>query len=253
RQILTTHGGAATLRAHYEQVSAYHHNNYRPLMWRFLRPYRAALFRLSHLLVFRCATYDQSLIVALQYIQRYQHTTRALLPAEIALDFASVRWQALIKTRHKLTLMLHRRHLEVCVFHSLDHGLRSGDVYVDGSEAYADYRRQLLPWEACRPRFPAYCQALQLAPTAAGFVAALRDRLREAAQRVDATYPDNTALTIDAGGTPHLKRLPAQPVPQAPPTIEALLKERMPERHLLDILKNGVAGVIGSFFTFHPI
>ena len=30
RQILTTHGGAATLRAHYEQVSAYHHNNYRP-------------------------------------------------------------------------------------------------------------------------------------------------------------------------------------------------------------------------------
>ena len=117
---MTTHGGAATLRAHYEQVSAYHHNNYRPLMWRFFRPYRAALFRLSHLLTFRCATHDESLIAALQYIQRYQHTTRALLPAEIALDFASVRWQALIKTRHKLTLMLHRRHLEVCVFHYLE-------------------------------------------------------------------------------------------------------------------------------------
>lgn len=27
RHILTTHGGAATLRAHYDQVSAYHHNN----------------------------------------------------------------------------------------------------------------------------------------------------------------------------------------------------------------------------------
>ena len=99
--------------------------------------------------MFRCATHDQSLITALQYIQRYQHTTRALLPAEIALDFASVRWQALIKTRHKMTLMLHRRHLEVCVFHYLDHGLRSGDVYVEGSEAYADYRQQLLPWSAC--------------------------------------------------------------------------------------------------------
>jgi hypothetical protein len=49
RQIFATHGGAATLRAHYEQVAAYHHTNYRPLMWRFFRPYRAALFRLSHL------------------------------------------------------------------------------------------------------------------------------------------------------------------------------------------------------------
>ena len=57
-------------------------------------------------------------------------------------------------------------------------------------------------------------------------------------QRVDATYPDNTALTIDHEGTPHLKRLHAQPVPEALHTLEALLKERMPERHLLDILKN---------------
>lgn len=238
RQILTTHGGAATLRAHYERVSAYHHNNYRPLMWRFFRPYRAALFRLSHLLGFRCATHDQSLLAALQYIQRYQHTTRALLPAEIALDFASVRWQVLIKTRHKLTLMLHRRHLEVCVFHYLDHGLRSGDIYVEGSEAYADYRQQLLPWAACVPRLPAYCQAVQLPATATAFVTHLQARLREVAQQVDDVYPTQTTLTIDAEGVPHLKRLKARPVPAELATVEALLKARMPERHLLDVLRN---------------
>ena len=129
-------------------------------------------------------------------------------------------------------------HLEVCVFHYLDHGLRCGDVYVEGSEAYADYRQQQLPWDACTPRLPAYCQALQFAPTAAGFVAELRERLRDVSHRVDATYPANTALTIDEEGTPHLKRLHAQPVPEALHTIEALLKERMPERHLLDILKH---------------
>jgi hypothetical protein len=63
------------LRAHYEHVPAYHHDNYRSLLWRFFRPYRAALFRLSPLLVFRCATQNQSLIEAFQYIQRTQHTT----------------------------------------------------------------------------------------------------------------------------------------------------------------------------------
>jgi len=45
-------------------------------------------------------------------------------------------------------------------------------------------------------------------------------------------------LSIDQEGTPHLKRLPTPPVPEDLETLEALLKERMPERHLLDILKN---------------
>jgi TnpA family transposase len=238
RDILQTSGGAEALREHYAQVSAYHHNNYRPLLWGFYSPYRAELFRLSHVLTFRLATQDQSLIEALHCIQRFQHAKRDHLPAEISLSFASVRWQALIRTRHNREPVLNRRHLEVCVFTSLEHGLRCGDVYVEGSAAYADYRQQLLPWEECAPRVPAYCHALQLAPTAADFVVALQERLREAAHRVDATYPENTELTIDQEGTPHLQRLPAQAVPENLETIEALLKERMPERHLLDILKN---------------
>jgi TnpA family transposase len=238
RDIFKDYGGAEVLRERYEQVSAYHNNNYRPLMWSFYSPYRAELFRLSHVLTFHSATHNQSLIAALHFIQRFQHAKRDHLPYEISLDFASVRWQALIRNWRNMEPVLNRRQLEVCVFHYLDHGLRCGDVYVEGSEAYADYRQQLLPWDECTPRLPAYCQALQFAPTASGFVAQLRERLRGVSHRVDATYPENTELTIDHEGTPHLKRLHAQPIPEDFQTIEALLKERMPERHLLDILKN---------------
>jgi hypothetical protein len=238
RHLLHTYGGAEALREQYEQVSAYHHENYRPLMWGFYRPYRAELFRLSHLLTFRSATPQHTLLDALAFIQRFQHARGDYVPAEIALDFASVRWQALIRPPRRLETVLRRRPLEVCVFYYLDAGLRCGDVYVEGSEAYADYRQQLLPWAECVPRLPAYYQALQFAPTATAFVAALRERLREVAQRVDAAYPANTALTIDEDGTPHLKRLPAQPVPDDLATLEALVKARLPERHLLDVLKN---------------
>ena len=87
------------------------------------------------------------------------------MPYAIALDFASVRWQALITSRQKMDTVLDRRQLEVCVFHYLALGLQSGDVYVEGSQAYADYRQQLLPWSACVPRLPAYCQALQIPET----------------------------------------------------------------------------------------
>jgi len=96
-----------------------------------------------------------------------------------------------------MEMVFKRRQLEVCVFYYLDAGLRCGDVYVEGSEAYADYRQQLLPWAECAPRLPAYCQALQFAPTATEFITALRERLREVARRVDAAYPDNTALTMN--------------------------------------------------------
>jgi hypothetical protein len=238
RRLLQTYGGAEALRERYEQVSAYHHDNYRPLMWGFYRPYRAELFRLSHLLTFRLATHHHALLDALAFIQRFQHAPGDYVPAEISLDFASVRWHALIRTQRHMETVLKRRSLEVCVFSYLDAGLRCGDVYVEGSEAYADYRQQLLPWDQCVPRLPAYCQALQFAPTATEFVAALRERLRQVAQRVDAAYPANTALTIDEDGTPHLKRLPAQPLPDDLPALEALLKARLTERHLLDVLKN---------------
>jgi Tn3 transposase DDE domain/Domain of unknown function (DUF4158) len=239
RDILKNEGGAEALRERYEQVAAYHNNNYRPLMWPIYRPYRAAMFQLSRLLKFQSATHDESLIDALEYIQSYQHTRRDDLPYVISLDFASVRWQALMKSRQNLETVLHRRQLEVCVFHYLAQGLQSGDVYVKGSDAYADYRKQLLPWPECVPRLPAYCQVLQMPETATSFVVHLQQRLREVTERGDSSFPDNSELTLDETGTPHLKRLKAQPLPEALETLEALLKERMPERHLLDILKNG--------------
>jgi TnpA family transposase len=238
RNIMKNDGGAEALRERYEQVSAYHNNNYRPLMWSIHRPHRAAIFRLSRLLKFHSTTQDKSLIDALEYIQSYQHTRRDYLPAIISLDFSSLRWQALVTSRQKMETVLDRRQLEVCIFHYLALGLLSGDVYVEGSQDHADHRQQLLPQSECLRRLPAYCQALQIPDTAEAFVAHLKQRLRDITERVDASFPDNSELTLDETGTPHLKRLGAQPIPEELEILEALLKERMPERHLLDILKN---------------
>ena len=88
--------------------------------------------------------------------------------------------------------VLRRRPLEVCVFYYLDAGCA---VAMCMSKAP---RPTPITANSCCPgpsvsRLPAYCQALQFAPTAPAFVAALRERLREVAQQVDAAYPANTA------------------------------------------------------------
>ena len=66
---------------------------------------------------------------------------------------------------------LDRRALEVCVFVHLAAALQAGDVYVVGSENFADYRAQLLPWAECEPRLPAYCAALGMPERGEDFAA----------------------------------------------------------------------------------
>jgi hypothetical protein len=56
RQILSKYGGTDELMAQYNQVQAYHNNNYLPLLWNIHRPHRSALHQLLSLLDIRSAT-----------------------------------------------------------------------------------------------------------------------------------------------------------------------------------------------------
>ena len=116
-------------------------------------------------------------------------------------------------------------------------GLRSGDLFVAGSEDYADYRTQLLAWANCQPRVAAYCEALALPDTPQAFVEHVRQQLTQAAQQLEATMPDQAALTFDAQGHPHLRRGERQSAPEGLEELRQAIQARMPERQLLDILK----------------
>ncbi len=107
-----------------------------------------------------------------------------------------------------------------------------------GSEEFADYRQQLLPWEECQKRLEAYCDALQFPQDASEFVAHLQQKLATVARKLDQSFLHNSELTIDDNGKPHLKRMKAAPIPDGLDEFKENVREQMPERHLLDILKN---------------
>jgi hypothetical protein len=109
-------------------------------------------------------------------------------------------------------------------------------ICVTGSEQFVDYRSQLLSWEECEPKVAEYCQRLNLPITAEGFVEHLRTRLTEVAAQVDRTRPENRELIINERGEPALKRLQAKATPQGLAQLEEALREKIPERHLLDVL-----------------
>jgi len=236
RKIVDRSGGAASLLAQCEQVSAHHGNRYQPLMWRFYSSHRKALFRVIKTLDIRSTTQDQDLMVAIAFILEHEQDTKKYVETTIDLSFASGDWQHTVMVRHKHKECFLRQHLETCVFSYIAAELKSGDLCVRGSEQYADYRDQLLSWEACEPKVAEYCQKLGFPTTADAFVEYLRTQLTHVSIQVDQGYPENRELVISEKGEPVLKKTPAKVQPKGFAKLESALHTRLPEQHLLDIL-----------------
>lgn len=221
-----------------ETVSAYYGDNYFPLVWRFYRSHRSTLFRLITALQFSSTSNDKSLIESLEFLIESENRRGDHLEAATDLTFATDKWQrTVLKTVDGLPVF-ERKHFEVCVFSFLAQELKSGDIAVEGSEEYADYRDQLLDWNDCEPLVGEFCAEVGLPANRTEFVARLQEELKNTAAAVDRNYPQNAALTIDEKGELILKKVTAREVSATARALETAIAERMPERNLLDVISN---------------
>ncbi|MGH2722186.1 MAG: DUF4158 domain-containing protein, partial [Actinomycetota bacterium] len=149
-QALAAAGGVEKLSAEHEAISAHHGNNYAPLMERFYRNARPALFTMLDVLELETTTADRALLNAVTFIKANRHRTAETVPdnfdgAPLDLSFAGEMWQKILYDRRQPTRVV-RRHLEVCVFFNLAADLRRGDIAVAGSDSFANIYDQLLTW-----------------------------------------------------------------------------------------------------------
>ncbi len=238
RRLLSISGGLDKLRDDCAAISAHRGNNYLPLLERFYRPHRSLLFSLVDLLDIRSTSQDTSLIDAFNFAFANRLKTREWLPGKLDLSFANQQWQRLVKGPENENPTVNRRFLEVCVFSCLANELKSGDVFVPNSQDYADTRERLLPWSACEKLLVEYCERLGFKLTAKGFAQDLRVQLEKLARSVDRAYPKNGQVHINDKGEFVLKRIKAR---QLPPSVSELLKAlklRMPERTIMEALRN---------------
>src|SRR2546429_5848115 len=145
-----------------QQVAASLSDEYQPLMWQFYKSHRKALFQLVRSLPISSTTQDQLLIKALHFILAQENRRSLFLPDTLDLSFASEAWQHRIRVKRNKRTKLARRPLEVCIFVAIADELKAGDLAVEGSERFADYRAQLLPWGPGDPQVADYCQKIGL-------------------------------------------------------------------------------------------
>jgi hypothetical protein len=120
------------------------------------------------------------------------------------------------------TATVDHRSLELCVLSCVMVELKSGDLWVAGSEQFSDYRTQLSSWEAYAQQVGIYCQQVGIAADPARFTPDLQSKLVETIRATDVAFPTNTALTIHKG-EPVLRRLKKQPEPEGFGLIDQLL------------------------------
>ncbi|MDE2422485.1 MAG: Tn3 family transposase [Gammaproteobacteria bacterium] len=248
RKLLTKQGGLESLQDDCATINAFSGDNYYPLLWRFYRSHRATLFRMVRLLTLSSTSQDQSLMAAIEILLEYEHRKIAWIEEKIDFSFTNERWKKTVINGDRIS----RQHFEVCVFSALAAEIKSGDVSIYGSEAYADYRDQLLPWDQCKPLVANYCEQLNFPNGAHAFTEHLRHWLAETAATIDAGYPENGHVTIDANGVPILRRIIAREPTASAKALEAALLERLPERNVIDVLCN-VAHWTGWARHFGPL
>jgi TnpA family transposase len=231
-------GGVEQLLTECEEINAYQGNNYFPLLWRFYKSHRSAFFRVFKFLKIESTSSDDKLVKTVEILLSNSHRRGEWIGTEIDLSFISQQWHKLVIVQSKDVTKVMRRHFEICIFSYVAAELKSGDICVFNSEAYADYREQLLSWNDCQPLVEAYCQQLGFPTKAEDFVENLKNSLTQTASEIDQGYPNNTSVVISEQGEPVLKRLSANRESVSLKNLEALISERMPERNLIDILRD---------------
>ena len=154
RVVLARRGGTEALRDDCLSVTAYNGNNYLPLLWPLFRTHRGT--DVSPGALSRPVPDDPGPTMAqvLEFLLAHEQCRSEYLADVVHLDFASEQWQRAVFARRDGEVVMRRGPSSSASFRTLRSSSGTGDLFVPGSDAYADHRTQLLPWEECAHALP---------------------------------------------------------------------------------------------------
>ncbi len=232
-------GGFDLIDSKCNDILASHGKEYRIFLPEQIQKRRALLFKILKALQLNSSTQDDKLIMAMQYILNNETKRSKFIDNDIDLPFITHFWQKRVFTGSAKNRKINRKALESCIFDFISKGLNSGDVYAPGAREYADYRSELLPWDECLPYLDAFCEEVGIANNPTELLGNLKLKLRKTAEHVDKNYHNIPDFVINDDGRPVLKKYEPKPKTESAAQLENLVRERMPDRKLLDILSFG--------------
>ncbi|MGU8559755.1 Tn3 family transposase [Clostridium perfringens] len=238
KNIIAKRGGYENLINDCNEITAYNNKNYYPMLWKYFKSHRKTLFEILKILNIGSTTENNSIVEAINYLIKCEHKKSEFIPANIDISFINEKWRNLIISKLKREEVFPRRYFELCIFSYIAFEFKTGDLYVENSEEYADYRKQLLPWDECNNLLLDYCKELKLPPNKEDFIINLKAMLELKCNLVDKSYPDNSELIINNNGEVMIKKIKSKRDNVKSKKFKRLVEKYMPERNITEILCN---------------
>lgn len=228
-------------------------NNHLPLLTRFYKGQRSAFLRFLEHVRPVSTSQDRSVEGAIAFLLAHRMHRRSKLRIVqeetrddgecvtplVDLSFISDKWWPLVTGqagRETAEIVeVDRRYFEICVFSQVVNELKAGDLCIPGSDAYGDYRDQLISWDDYHRDVAAYAEQAGVPADGKAFVTNLKTKLGDTAAAVDRAFPENEYVEITKG-EPVVKRLRAKPEAEGLGRLERLLHERMTPIGILEAL-----------------
>jgi TnpA family transposase len=121
------------------------------------------------------------------------------------------------------------------VFSQMLWDLKSGDLYVEGGDQYADYREHLISWEDYAQQIDSYGTLVDLPTDGKAFIKHMRDWLHERILQTDTEFPSNQYLRFEKGELV-LRPLEKQTDPESLALLERIVAERLKPISIIDVL-----------------
>ncbi|TDQ45009.1 Tn3 family transposase [Permianibacter aggregans] len=230
------------LIAQCEEHMAFANNNYFPFM---LRPYRAKrrlLLECLSIMQLRSSSQDRSLTLAVEWVLGHRHSRQEYLelrpPVSMPLQWVPERWRGLINASNDSSSgvqTLHRKYFELCVLTHVMQELKSGDLYLENSEQYHDFREDFISLQELDTELPLYSELVHLPANARQFTERLKAELLATATQSDEHFPDNAHVRFSESGLV-LSRPERQEPPQAVAQLDPLLTDSLGHANILDVL-----------------
>jgi len=212
-------------------------------LWKHFRGHRAVLFSIIEELRFIAPGRDKGLERAIGFLKSRRLNQEEWLKIELGeekLDLGWIpdRWWKQTTGREKRAAevdKVDRRYFEMCVFTLIAESLQSGDLVIEASNKFSDYRDQFISDAEFNQTAPEYCRQAGLPSKSRDFVDHLREWLSDTARQVDSGFPENECLSIESG-EPVLRKLDRKSRPDNLPLVSQMLREQMRPVNLLDVL-----------------
>ena len=227
---------------------AYTGNNYYPFLWRFYRSHRAILFQILKQVKLRSTTQDKSVEASIQFLIDHHLSRKDWLNVVeteeeqtvqlLDLEWIPQKWWQLItnqKNKKSYPDSINRRYFEMCVFSQVMWELKSGDLYVEDSDSFADYCTQQISWAEYEANIDEFGKLVELPIEPKAFVIHVKNWLLDITQTTDQSFPSNQSVRLEQG-RPVLKRPKKKVDSKKLAQIESLIEERIKPVNLLDIL-----------------